>query len=824
MQVDGCRHLVPEAAHRVPDALIEPMRPARPKGAPALSDATLAEIDARSRDNLYLKLRTLFLDIADRGVIRPGIDEKTLLLGGARPGTVAGEALRFMAQFKTWGAAAVRQGVGRELYGGQGVAGAVAGMIHMTLGTALMGYLVITLKDLFKGKAPRPPDDPRTSGPLPAGSSLTIARVLPQTQSFSLSTQTTLYLNAIKQAFDYQAMVMQQIAARLANAIQAPMVDPNPLMVLPAAAQRANGVLGFDSNGNPMVLPSLSSSSLSVLGLIRAAVAANLIPTSSNPAADGLVAGDLYIQRRRQPFGGATMIRILAFLFGALLGGFAQAQNVSSTTTRLLTSQAGNVAALRAYTAANMPGAAQTSGYTSDGDGGGALYQWSAASTATDDGCGVIKPASRSTGRWLLSIPQSGINVLQCGAKGDGATNDTAAIQAAATVLASTGGSLVIPGGRTYITTGWVYLASNTHVYAYGATIKAGASLSGGGFFTNLHNSATTLTDSNIVIEGGTLDYGSYAATSGGSFAIMMVSVDHAQVLNTIGNGRSSAGVGPSDFVAFIACNDTLISGTRASYFTNTFFDHWQHPTNARVVNNYAIADIISQAINFNPEATSGPSTGFAATGLTVTGNTIICTGAHACPILPAPLGTGTTVSNVAISKNNLTNIWIAPRGATSNVTITNNVFNGVGGGSSAIGSYAYFGGTPNAVMISGNVFKSPATTSGNYGVIVAGGTNSAIIGNTITGSAGSCYTAAYTGAAVVQVANNIGWSTCSYPTVGTAWTSATATAGAAAVRSAQHERRGDFRLAKRGQFRPDLRNRNDEPSAFGVSQQQHHH
>ena len=156
--IDGREHLTPDAAHGITDDAVKGLRPASGK----LSDAAAAAMDTKIRDDLYLKLRMMFLDIADRGVITPGAEEKAMFLRGAQPGSLAGEALRFLAQFKTWGAAAIRQGVGREMYGGQSAMGATAGMFQLTIGSAIMGYLTMTLKDLFKGKTPRSATDPQT--------------------------------------------------------------------------------------------------------------------------------------------------------------------------------------------------------------------------------------------------------------------------------------------------------------------------------------------------------------------------------------------------------------------------------------------------------------------------------------------------------------------------------------------------------------------------------------------------------------------------------------------------------------------------------------
>ena len=138
-QVDGRTFLTPDAASR-----------------------SVEDLSATERDTLGLKLHSYLADIADRSTIAPGIAERMDLTGGHQAGTPVGEALRFISQFKSWGLAAARQGIGREINGGQGTAGAVSGMMQMAVSGAIMGYTTMVLKDLFKGKQPRPPNDPAT--------------------------------------------------------------------------------------------------------------------------------------------------------------------------------------------------------------------------------------------------------------------------------------------------------------------------------------------------------------------------------------------------------------------------------------------------------------------------------------------------------------------------------------------------------------------------------------------------------------------------------------------------------------------------------------
>lgn len=161
--------LTPDAATRADQATIAEAWKARRNdlrsaasgrlgGAIKDREPTMPEADAY-RDDLALRLHAYMHDIADRGIITPGIGDRALMTGGLPPGIPAGEALRFVSQFKLWGIAAVRQGLGRELYGG---GGAISGVIQLAIGAAIMGYITMTLKNLAMGLTPRPPNSGAT--------------------------------------------------------------------------------------------------------------------------------------------------------------------------------------------------------------------------------------------------------------------------------------------------------------------------------------------------------------------------------------------------------------------------------------------------------------------------------------------------------------------------------------------------------------------------------------------------------------------------------------------------------------------------------------
>lgn len=110
-----------------------------------------------------------------------------------------------------------------------------------------------------------------------------------------------------------------------------------------------------------------------------------------------------------------------------------------------------NIAALRTLTLPSAGGLSQmiyVQGYYTPGDGGGGLYYVNPNdSTSTDNGGTII--LGQAGVRYYLTS-QDDYYVEQFGAKGDGATDDAAAIQAAINALPNRGGYVRLKG-KTYI-------------------------------------------------------------------------------------------------------------------------------------------------------------------------------------------------------------------------------------------------------------------------------------------------------------------------------------------------------------------------------------
>lgn len=170
-ETDGQSFLVPEGAREIADLDIKRYLEARGE------TATSRRI-ANFRSELEGDLRSYFVDRVDYAVINPDARTNAVLRRGLQPGTIEGEALRFVTQFKSFPVAVLQKPLGRELYG-RGVDidasglrglftalrngdGEMEGLVRLLVTTAAFGYLAMSAKDVAKGRVPRDPLDSKT--------------------------------------------------------------------------------------------------------------------------------------------------------------------------------------------------------------------------------------------------------------------------------------------------------------------------------------------------------------------------------------------------------------------------------------------------------------------------------------------------------------------------------------------------------------------------------------------------------------------------------------------------------------------------------------
>jgi hypothetical protein len=120
--------------------------------------AQRAGLSVNESDELGNKLANYYLDVANRSIVTPGIAEKSMLGFNAAPGTLGGEVLRMIMQFKTWPVGATRQVLGTELRrGNRAWQSRAVSMASLAASATALGYLRMTLSDSLKGLEPKDP-------------------------------------------------------------------------------------------------------------------------------------------------------------------------------------------------------------------------------------------------------------------------------------------------------------------------------------------------------------------------------------------------------------------------------------------------------------------------------------------------------------------------------------------------------------------------------------------------------------------------------------------------------------------------------------------
>lgn len=137
--------------------------------------------------------------------------------------------------------------------------------------------------------------------------------------------------------------------------------------------------------------------------------------------------------------------------------------------------------------------------HTSEGDGGHGVFRavtGAAAGTYVDNNGTVIVPTGGDGSSAWLREYSGAVNVHWFGAKGDGVTDDTAAIQAA--IQAAVGNTTFFSADKVYIISSELTLPSSSHLFGYGAKLFLKALSNSRMLSNNNHTAGNT----NIFIEG----------------------------------------------------------------------------------------------------------------------------------------------------------------------------------------------------------------------------------------------------------------------------------------------------------------------------------
>jgi hypothetical protein len=167
---NSAQYVTPDRVRSLADDVIEPIVAGRISEARAAikSNEKFAlkreQIIKDGRRELEMDLHRYYADETSYAVIETDAASRRIARLGTRPGTVPGEVVRFIMQFKGFPIAFTQRVFGRALFNAaEGRAGQAAHIGTLMAGLTVAGYMAMTTKDAARGKwPPRDPTDPNT--------------------------------------------------------------------------------------------------------------------------------------------------------------------------------------------------------------------------------------------------------------------------------------------------------------------------------------------------------------------------------------------------------------------------------------------------------------------------------------------------------------------------------------------------------------------------------------------------------------------------------------------------------------------------------------
>lgn len=167
---NGKPYLTPDRVRELPDDAIAPLAAARlqaiaKRGGPDMPQR-VAEALGDARRKLEVKLLSYVADQTSYAVVETDARTRRYTTAGLRAGTMGGEVIRLIMQFKGYPAGFSTRVLGRAIYGQKSGPKSLEYWGHITTmlgGLMVAGYMSTVAKDMLKGYwPPRNPADPRT--------------------------------------------------------------------------------------------------------------------------------------------------------------------------------------------------------------------------------------------------------------------------------------------------------------------------------------------------------------------------------------------------------------------------------------------------------------------------------------------------------------------------------------------------------------------------------------------------------------------------------------------------------------------------------------
>lgn len=125
-------------------------------------EADRADALKRAKLSLANDLRTFFIEETRNAVLEPDLKIKRQVTFGTKSGTVSGEAIRMMTQFKSFAYAYYDRSLRGKRFSKTGDMSDYGGVVHQAAASLFLGYMSMTAKDLSKNLEPKDPTLPQT--------------------------------------------------------------------------------------------------------------------------------------------------------------------------------------------------------------------------------------------------------------------------------------------------------------------------------------------------------------------------------------------------------------------------------------------------------------------------------------------------------------------------------------------------------------------------------------------------------------------------------------------------------------------------------------
>jgi len=151
IEADGKWHLLPENVRKLSGKELDAFIPENVK------EGNKTKRRAKAAEQLEADLMGFYSDETMFAVLEPDDRTRAVIVQGTRPGSLMGEAVRFIMQFKSFPVAYTQRILRGKRFKKNGTGFDLPGFTHFMAGTAILGYAAQVAKDFSKGRTYKDP-------------------------------------------------------------------------------------------------------------------------------------------------------------------------------------------------------------------------------------------------------------------------------------------------------------------------------------------------------------------------------------------------------------------------------------------------------------------------------------------------------------------------------------------------------------------------------------------------------------------------------------------------------------------------------------------